>query len=52
MAHSRTQARDDSPPRWGRRLGWLLLIWVVSVLTLGVVARAFHLVMKWVGLTG
>jgi hypothetical protein len=51
MAHSRTQARDDSPARWGWRLGWLVLIWAASVLTLGVAAYAFRLVMRWVGLT-
>jgi hypothetical protein len=52
MAPSPTQARDDSPARWGWRLGWLVLIWAASVLTLGVVAYAFRLVMRWVGLAG
>jgi hypothetical protein len=51
MAHSPTQARDDSPARWCWRLGWLVLIWAASVLTLGVVAYAFRLVMSWIGLT-
>jgi hypothetical protein len=51
MTHSPTQARDDSLTRWVWRLGWLVLIWAASVLTLGVVAYAFRLVMRWVGLT-
>ncbi len=51
MADSPTQTRDDSSPRWAWRLGWLVLIWAASVLTLGVVAYAFRLVMTWVGLT-
>jgi hypothetical protein len=51
MAHSSTQAPDHSPARWGSRLGWLVLIWAASVLTLGVAAYAFRLVMRWVGLT-
>ena len=51
MADSPTQTRDDSPARWGWRLGWLVLTWAASVLTLGVVAYAFRLVMTWVGLT-
>ena len=51
MTRSPTQVRDDSPARWGSRLGWLVLIWAASVLTLGVVAYAFRLVMMWVGLT-
>jgi hypothetical protein len=51
MTHSPTLARDASLARWGGRLGWLILIWAVSVLTLGVAAYAFRLVMKGVGLT-
>ena len=51
MTHSPTPARDASLARWGGRLGWLILIWAVSVLTLGVAAYAFRLVMTGVGLT-
>ncbi len=51
MTHSPTPARTVSLARWGGRLGWLVLIWAASVLTLGVVAYAFRLVMAWVGLT-
>jgi Protein of unknown function (DUF2474) len=34
-----------------RRVGWLLLIWTSSVLTLGVVATLFRGLMKLAGLT-
>ena len=34
-----------------RRVGWLLLIWALSVLTLGVVAGLFRGLMTLAGLT-
>jgi hypothetical protein len=34
-----------------RRVGWLLLIWALSVLTLGVVAGLFRGLMALAGLT-
>lgn len=34
-----------------RRVGWLLLIWALSVLTLGVVASLFRGLMMLAGLT-
>jgi hypothetical protein len=34
-----------------RRTGWLLLIWAMSVLTLGVVASLFRSLMTLAGLT-
>ena len=34
-----------------RRVGWLVLIWAVSVLALGIVARVFRAVMTLAGLT-
>jgi hypothetical protein len=34
-----------------RRIGWLLLIWLSSVLALGVVATLFRGLMKLAGLT-
>jgi hypothetical protein len=37
-------------PSWLRRLGWLLLIWVASVLSLGLVALALRLAMSAAGL--
>jgi hypothetical protein len=39
-------------PAWLRRIGWLMLIWTVSVLALGAVAMLFRLVMNASGLTG
>jgi hypothetical protein len=50
MAHPQTPTGETSSARWGWRLGWLILIWAVSVLALGVAAYAFRLVMTWVGL--
>ena len=35
---------------WPKRLGWLLLIWAVSVATLGVAAWGLKVVMRAVGL--
>ena len=37
---------------WLRRVGWLVLIWVGSVLALGVVAGLFRVVMNLAGMTG
>lgn len=37
---------------WLRRVGWLLLIWTASVLSLGAVAYMFRLFMKAAGLSG
>ncbi len=34
-----------------RRLGWLLLIWTISVATLGVAAALFRVLMGFAGLT-
>jgi hypothetical protein len=36
---------------WLQRIGWLVLIWAASVLTLGVVAGLFRVVMNLAGLT-
>ena len=38
-------------PTWLRRVGWLVLIWMASVLVLGVVAGLIRLVMNLAGLT-
>jgi hypothetical protein len=38
-------------PTWLRRVGWLVLIWTVSVLALCVVAGLFRVVMNLAGLT-
>jgi hypothetical protein len=39
-------------PRWLRRVGWLVALWIASVAALGVLAIVFRGVMGWVGLTG
>lgn len=36
---------------WLRRLGWLVAIWMASVLALGLVAAFFRVVMGIAGLT-
>ncbi len=39
-------------PRWLRRFGWLIVIWIASVLALGVVAVLIRIVMTTAGLKG
>lgn len=34
-----------------KRLGWLLLIWLASVIALAGVALIFRLFMRWAGMT-
>lgn len=38
-------------PSWPRRVGWLLLIWLLSVLALAVVAGVIRIIMTAAGLT-
>lgn len=38
-------------PRWGRRLGWMALIWAASVAALAAAAMVFRLLMSLAGLT-
>ncbi|MEP9371929.1 DUF2474 domain-containing protein [Mesorhizobium sp. KR1-2] len=38
-------------PNWPKRIGWLVLIWAASVLSLGLVALAFRILMNLAGLT-
>lgn len=42
---------DMNPRSWARRVGWLVLIWTLSVLALGVTAGLMRLVMTQAGLT-
>jgi hypothetical protein len=42
---------DAAPTGWTRRIGWLILIWLVSVLALGVLAGVFRVMMTAAGLT-
>ncbi len=47
-------AADSSQPagrRWWRRIGWLLLIWVLSVGALALVAAILKVVMRTAGLS-
>jgi hypothetical protein len=39
------------PKRWLRRIGWLVLIWIVSVLMVSVIALLFRMMMSLAGLT-
>lgn len=44
----------ESAPRgrlWWRRVGWLVLLWLAGVLTVGLIALLFRAVMAAVGLT-
>lgn len=38
-------------PNWFKRIGWLVLIWVLSVTALLASAFLFRMVMGWAGLT-
>jgi hypothetical protein len=41
----------DAAPSWLKRIGWLVLIWTLSVLALGIFALLFRGLMKLAGLT-
>ncbi|WP_333814329.1 DUF2474 domain-containing protein [Tabrizicola sp.] len=45
------ERKSDAPRSLAKRIGWLVLIWALSVLALGVVAYGFRLVMKAAGLS-
>ena len=36
---------------WPRRIGWLVLIWAMSVISLGIVAALMRVLMELVGIT-
>ncbi|HLR12265.1 MAG TPA: DUF2474 domain-containing protein [Burkholderiaceae bacterium] len=36
---------------WGRRVGWMLVLWALSVAVLGAVAYVIRVVMDMAGLT-
>jgi hypothetical protein len=42
---------SSEPPTWARRIGWLLLIWSISVAALGVAAYALRLLMRVIGMS-
>jgi hypothetical protein len=37
---------------WARRIGWFIVIWMVSVIALAVVAALLRTVMNFAGLSG
>jgi hypothetical protein len=37
--------------KWSRRLGWLILIWMASIIALASVAALFRVLMNAAGLT-
>ena len=43
-------SREVKSSRWYKRLGWLLLIWFGSVVSLGVVASVLKLAMHAAGM--
>ena len=43
--------RGGGAPGWGRRLGWMALIWALSVAALGLIAGLLRLIMNAAGLT-
>ncbi|BAF89759.1 DUF2474 domain-containing protein [Azorhizobium caulinodans] len=47
---NRTEGRSRGNV-WVRRLGWLILIWSLSVAALGAAALLFRLLMKSAGMT-
>ncbi|MED5602344.1 DUF2474 domain-containing protein [Alloalcanivorax sp.] len=50
MQSRETRDRDGATAPLRKRLGWLVLIWVASVLTLGGVAWLMRLFMNAIGL--
>jgi len=50
MSMTGKQGVDDKKPLW-QRLGWLVLIWVLSVAALGAAAWVMRLFMAAAGLT-
>jgi hypothetical protein len=43
--------RSGSAPNWVYRVGWMILIWLASVLALGIVAMLFRVLMRAAGMT-
>jgi len=43
--------RSEAPKLWLTRIGWLVLIWTLSVGALGIAALLFRLLMSAAGLT-
>ena len=43
-------AADSGSTRWGRRLAWLVGLWVAGVAVLGLAAWLLKAFMRWAGL--
>lgn len=43
--------QQPAPGRWYKRLGWLVVIWMGSVVSLGVVAEALRMLMHAAGMS-
>jgi hypothetical protein len=39
----------EAPPRWSRRVAWLVALWAAGVAALALVAWLVHAVMGWAG---
>ena len=50
MDHT-TRQGGPAPRRWWHRIGWLLVIWALSVAAMGAVAWLLKGTMRFVGLT-
>ena len=44
-------APSQAPNSWAKRIGWLILLWAAGVVTVGLVAVAFRVLMNLAGLT-
>ncbi|EJM74015.1 MULTISPECIES: DUF2474 domain-containing protein [Pseudomonas] len=44
-------SREPAPAPWYKRLGWLVVIWLGSVVALGVVAGALRMLMQVAGMS-
>lgn len=45
-----TDTTEKPGRRWARRIGWLVLLWIASVLSLFAAAGVLRYLMAWVGL--
>lgn len=54
MHHPLQSGKTPTAPgrgrQWGKRIGWLVLIWALSVIALGLVAGAMRLFMHALGM--
>lgn len=46
-----TRGEDPDRPSWPKRIGWLVALWAMGVLALGLVAGLLRLLMTAAGLT-